>query len=158
MKWSIGRTAGFGRWFSVAQWSRLAQDWWSCAVTLFCLSNNSDVEVIGSVLQSWGGHRKSQQYVSNFLLLLHTHYMFRPVRPIFRILGAIYATTDPSLLFKLSIVYIYIYIYIFIYLFISFFVLAIFSPLCSGCDCNSRHNRMEPSKIKKKIKNKDRCY
>jgi hypothetical protein len=39
----------FGRLFSVAQWSvtsRRAQDWWASAVTLFCLSNNSDVEVI----------------------------------------------------------------------------------------------------------------
>jgi hypothetical protein len=49
----IGRTAGFGRWISVAQWSdasRLAWHWWACAVTLFCLSNNSDVVVIGSLL------------------------------------------------------------------------------------------------------------
>jgi hypothetical protein len=38
---------------SVAQWSdasQRAQDWWACAVTLFCLKNNSDVEVIGSLL------------------------------------------------------------------------------------------------------------
>jgi hypothetical protein len=44
----IGRTADFGRWISVAQWSDASR--WACAVTLFCLSNNSDVEVRGSLL------------------------------------------------------------------------------------------------------------
>jgi hypothetical protein len=49
----IGRTADFGRWISVAQWSdasRRTYDCRACAVTLFCLSNNSDVEVVGSLL------------------------------------------------------------------------------------------------------------
>jgi hypothetical protein len=41
-KQSIGRAADFGRWFSVAQWSDAS--WRACAVTLFCLSKNSDVE------------------------------------------------------------------------------------------------------------------
>jgi hypothetical protein len=42
-----GRTAGLGRWFSVAQWTDASRR--ACAVTLFCLSN-SNVEVIGSLL------------------------------------------------------------------------------------------------------------
>jgi hypothetical protein len=52
-QYCIGRTADFGRWFSIAQWpdaSRRAWDWWACAVTLFFLSNNSDVEAIVSLL------------------------------------------------------------------------------------------------------------
>jgi hypothetical protein len=44
----IGRTADFGRWFSVAQWSDASRR--ACAVALFFLSNNSDVEVTGSLL------------------------------------------------------------------------------------------------------------
>jgi hypothetical protein len=44
----IGRTANLGRWFSVAQWSDESRR--ACAVTLFCLGNNSDVEVTGSLL------------------------------------------------------------------------------------------------------------
>jgi hypothetical protein len=44
----IGRTAELGRWSSVAQWSDASRR--ACSVTLFCLSNNSDVEVIGSLL------------------------------------------------------------------------------------------------------------
>jgi hypothetical protein len=44
----IGLTADFGRWFSVAQWSDASLQAW--AVKLFCLSDNSDVEVIGSLL------------------------------------------------------------------------------------------------------------
>jgi hypothetical protein len=44
----IGRTANFCRWFSVAQWSDASLR--ACAVTLFCLSSNSDVEIIGSLL------------------------------------------------------------------------------------------------------------
>jgi hypothetical protein len=57
------------------------------------------------------GRRQSQQYFSNvFVLLLHTHYMFRPLRAIFSwnkytgyFLEAIYTTTDPLFLFGLSI-------------------------------------------------------
>jgi hypothetical protein len=47
-KRSIGWAADFGRWFSVAQWTDGSRR--ACAVTLFCLSNNSDVEVTGSLL------------------------------------------------------------------------------------------------------------
>jgi hypothetical protein len=42
------RTADSGRWFSVAQCSDASRT--ACAVTLFRPSNNSDVEVIGSLL------------------------------------------------------------------------------------------------------------
>jgi hypothetical protein len=45
---STARTADSGRLFSIAQWSAASRR--ACAVTLFCLSNNSDVEVIGSLL------------------------------------------------------------------------------------------------------------
>jgi hypothetical protein len=41
-------TADSGRLFSVAQWSGASRR--ACAVTLFCLSNNSDVEATESLL------------------------------------------------------------------------------------------------------------
>jgi hypothetical protein len=44
----IGRTADFGQWFSVAQWSDASRR--ACAVTLFCLGNNTDIEVTGWLL------------------------------------------------------------------------------------------------------------
>jgi hypothetical protein len=42
----ICRTADCGQWISVAQSSDASRR--ACAVTLFCLSNNSDVEAVGS--------------------------------------------------------------------------------------------------------------
>jgi formate hydrogenlyase subunit 3/multisubunit Na+/H+ antiporter MnhD subunit len=76
-------------------------------------------------LQSLGSINRNCTFHMFLLLLLHTHYMFRPLLAIFKcniyiytsyFTGSYFSTTDPLLFFRLSIVYIFfVYFYLYIY-------------------------------------------